>query len=46
MGAMIVHHPYENNPIRELMDRMNIKYSSKDYKSQQIMVGLNRELST
>lgn len=45
LGAMIVHHPYEDNAIREIMDRMNIEYSSKNYKSQQVMVGLGKEIN-
>ena len=44
MGAMAVHHPFENNPIKKIMDQIGWKSYNKRYDSKQIMIGPNREI--
>jgi hypothetical protein len=37
MGAMVVHHPHEDNAIKHIMDKLDWKYYNKRYDSKQIM---------
>jgi hypothetical protein len=45
MGAMVVHHPHENNPIKKYMDQIGWKYFNKRYDSKQIMIASDTEIS-
>jgi hypothetical protein len=38
MGAMVVHHPHEDNTIKKIMDDIGWKYYNKRYDLKQIMV--------
>lgn len=44
MGAMVVHHPNEDNLIKQIMDKIGWKYQNKRYTSKQIMLEGGKEI--